>query len=48
MWDVSRELSGLALRKLAVERNTCAGGRVLCSVLSKRGAWTEQGDKQIV
>ena len=48
MWDVSGGLSGLALRKLAIERNTHAGERVLCSVLSRRGAWTEQGDEQIV
>lgn len=48
MWDVSGELSGLAQRKLAVERNTHTGGRVLCGVLSRRGAWTEQGDEQIV
>ena len=48
VWDVSGELSGLALRKPAVERNTCIGGRVLCGALSRRGAWTEQGDEQIV
>lgn len=48
MRDVSGELSGLFLRKLAVERNTPTGERVLCSVLSRRGAWTEQGDEQIV
>ena len=36
------------LRKPAAERNTGTGGSALCGALSRRGAWTEQGDEQRV